>query len=62
MSEPKRCIKSWDGTITWMGVTLTEEFCYRMRHEGLNPWLTVLLGKNVPLAKDDPRNPWREQK
>lgn len=38
----------YDGTVTWMGRTVTVEFLRQLADDGLNPWLTIISGTPVP--------------
>lgn len=42
-----------DGTITWMGLTVTIEKLAELRGQGLNPWLTLLSGQAVPAREKE---------
>lgn len=51
----------YDGTVTWMGRTVTVEFLRQLAGDGLNPWLTIISGTPVPRMTTTPTET-KEQK
>jgi hypothetical protein len=43
-------VEKYDGTVTWMGHTVTIERLAQLRSMGLNPWLTIVSGSPVPAS------------
>lgn len=42
--------ETYDGTVTWLGHTITTELYLHLRSQGLDPWLTVVWGRPVPAS------------